>query len=244
MADNENDTKNESGVGGILHAHVFGIPIWVVAIVGIAGFILVRKMFSGGSASTSYSIGAPSGGGGNASPYGGGSGSSSSSGSGSGSSTSSGGATALETWIANAQSFLTNIGYDPAKVNQALQDYLAGQNLSSTDYAIISAASKGVGTAPGLTNPSQVVSSNTNYNTGSFIPKNLNAPIFDWAHLADGSWLAFATDGGVFAQNGANFHGSAAGSLPTGVTATGVTVDNAGGYTITFSNGSSKHYGP
>lgn len=56
--------------------------------------------------------------------------------------------TTNETWVANAQQALFNLGYNNANVDQALQDYESGQPLPQSEYSIIEAAINLVGNPP------------------------------------------------------------------------------------------------
>jgi hypothetical protein len=51
-------------------------------------------------------------------------------------------------WFSNAQQTLFNLGYDSAAVDQALQDYAAGNHLPQNEYGIIEAAIRLTGNPP------------------------------------------------------------------------------------------------
>lgn len=58
-------------------------------------------------------------------------------------------------WFSNAQQALFNLGYDNAAVDQALQDYAAGNQLPQNEYGIIEAAIRLTGNPPsGIALPS------------------------------------------------------------------------------------------
>ena len=237
----------------ILHKDVMGFPIWVVAILGVGVFFVVKKFTSSGSNSgvTLVSSGAGAGGVGAVS----GANPTTSGGNTPTVSTSASAPTGLETWLAAAQSALQQAGYDAQSANQALQDYIAGNPLPQGEYAIVNAANKLAGAAPGLGSPTVQTTStgtppstpqNSGFNFAAFIPKNLNAPIVAFENLVSGGQVALGADGGIFTGNGAQFYGSAQPTVSTmaGVSATGLSVDSKGGYTVTLSNGQTLHYGP
>jgi hypothetical protein len=69
-------------------------------------------------------------------------------------------------WVTNAQEALFNLGYNNATVDQALQDYLAGNQLPQNEYSIIEAAIALTGSPPaGLGTP--VLSASGGTGTGS-----------------------------------------------------------------------------
>lgn len=65
------------------------------------------------------------------------------------------GTTSAAQWFANAQQTLFGLGYDSSAVDQALQDYAAGNQLPQNEYGIIEAAIRLTGNPPsGISLPS------------------------------------------------------------------------------------------
>lgn len=168
----------------LLDKSVMGFPIWMVAILGAGAYFIVKRFKSNSSGSPTILTTVPNGGSGAANGATTGS---------SISSNSSSPLSSLESWISNAQNALQNLGYDTIASNSALQDYVAGNGLTATEYGIINAAQRLIGSAPGIGSPTLANTltgnnattsnnnSNSNNNTTSNAPTSSPNPIVNKA---------------------------------------------------------------
>lgn len=115
------------------------LPIWGWALMIVLAYLLYRYLKNRNSSASA--TGSLSGAGGTA-VNGAGSGGSNNV------STPTGSSQSVEDWINAAQNALENLGYSQSSVDQAFQDYLAGNTLTPQEAAIISSATNLVGAAP------------------------------------------------------------------------------------------------
>jgi hypothetical protein len=167
VAPNTPTTKPPAKSGSGLGKKLGPLPIWGWAIVIIVGYFLYKFLKDRSAASSATGLAAAgtgaavneagdSGGGNNVSTP-----------------------TSDETvtdWIDAAQTALGNLGYDSGSVNQAFQDYLAGNPLSSSEVAIIDSATKLVGGAPADLGTPQVASTGGTGATGTSSGGGTTAP--------------------------------------------------------------------
>lgn len=141
----------------VANTNVMGFPLWLVGILGIGAYLIVRHLSSGSSQPALISTGSSGAG-------------SAPSGAGSVPITTGSTQTAtsnLENWLSNAQNALQSLGYDTNTSNSALQNYIAGNSLSKAGYSIVQAALKLVGNAPGLGSPQLNLQHKTVSNNGN-----------------------------------------------------------------------------
>lgn len=162
MADTEQQQSSSSSQakGHGLTARLGPLPMWGWIVV-IVGAVIVYKIIKdrNSSASTSGTVGAAN----NAASLFGTEGFSTNSAGqlvdnatgdilgsiGGGTSSSPGtGTTTAAQWFSNAQQTLFNLGYDSGAVDQALQDYASGNQLTPGEYGIVEAAVRLTGAAP------------------------------------------------------------------------------------------------
>jgi len=135
---------------------VFGLPYWevgIIAIVGVVVAIYIKDHFLSGSSSPTYTL-ASNG----TSPAITSSGGSTSS----GASTSTSPSSSIATWVQDAMNFATSIGMNQSTVNSALENYTAGNTITSSPEATaIHSIINAIGAAPGLGDPTVKIGDGT-----------------------------------------------------------------------------------
>lgn len=273
--------KSDSG-GGNFFTHKLGpLPMWgwIAVVIGtVIVYKIIKDRESGSSSTASGTVGASD----NAASLFGTEGFSTNSagqvvdnatgdilgGGGVGASTSGTGTTTAQTWFSSAQQALFNLGYDNGTVDQALQDYAAGNPLPQNEYSIIEAAIRLTGNPPsGIALPSLQAPTVTAPTAPPAAPtpapaptntSNENAPLSasliaemtgNGEHVissvfdsADNTMVYLTNKGGIYTV-GSGFFGSAfsLGSEFVG-TPTQVRLNSMGGYTIVNNQGQTYNF--
>ncbi len=140
---------------------VAGFPVWQlgIAVIGSIVAIIIFKHFTSGSSSTatptsSSGSGSTGGGGGYVSPT---------------TPNPTTGTSAVQNWLASAQSVANALGISTSAANNALQNYLAGNTIytGSGERSILSSIFSAIGEAPGVAAPSYYVPTPASSTTGS-----------------------------------------------------------------------------
>lgn len=179
-------------------------------------------------------------------------------------STGSAGGTGFGAWATNAQQALFNLGFDNGAVDQALQNYSAGQALPQGEYNIIESAIRLVGNPPSGTalptlqkiappaaaapppaasSPAPSVAPPLSGALQSLMTSN-GEYIVDTAYdNATNSWLYLTQKGGVYGGGYGSIFSLRPGSF-TGRTAQSITALGNGGYTIRDTAGEQYTFSP
>jgi hypothetical protein len=167
---------------------------------------------------------------------------------------------AAAAWFTSAQQTLFGLGYDSNAVDQALQDYAAGNSLPSNEYGIVEAAIKLVGQPPtGVGLPSEMQppapptppSAPASPPVAPALPSWLQSAMTSNGEYivstamdnATGQWLYLTQKGGVYGGGYGSIFSLRPGTF-AGRTAQSITALPNGGYTVTDTAGETYTFSP
>lgn len=173
------------------------------------------------------------------------------------------GTTSASQWFATAQQTLFNLGYDSNAVDQALQDFAAGNQLPQNEYGIIEAAIKLTGNPPTGVGLPELLPQPTGGGGGSAppppAPPAVAPALPSWLQSAmtsngeyivstafdnaTGTWLYLTQKGGVYGGGYGSIFSLKPGTF-AGRTAQSITALPNGGYTVTDTAGETYTFSP